>query len=118
MRLRQRPLLNVTRRRPMRECMDASLATRGPRAPTRSSLRRRLARRTGLLVGMVGLVVFWSAAGAVSAEGDNNGGGKATSVTPAEGCPGDVVTLKGSGFSPSHRNFGEWNTKNTPRQKS
>src|SRR5207237_215288 len=100
----------------MRERMDASLGTKGPRAPTRESLRRRLARRMSLLVAAVGLLAFCSA-GAAWGNNNTGGGGKATSVTPAEGCPGDVVTLTGTGFSTSGRNALEWSDEAATREQ-
>jgi hypothetical protein len=42
--------------------------------------------------------------------GDEQANGKPTSVTPAKGCPGDVVTFQGTGFeTDGSRNRVRWN---------
>src|SRR4029077_1577675 len=82
----------------MRERREASLGTDGAR-----TLRRRLTRRMSLLVTGVGMFVFLAVAQAATAA-------TVTSVTPAEGCPGEIITFHGTGFntSPGSRNNVKW----------
>src|ERR1700731_4879063 len=82
----------------MRECREASQGTKAQRA-----LGRRLARRMSLLVG-VGMMVLFGTAQAASAS-------NVTSVTPAEACPGEVVTFNGTGFPTGSRPETRWNDK-------
>src|SRR5438445_745513 len=82
------------RRRRMCERMEAWMGAR-------RTARRRFARHVGSLIGVsmlmalgVAPAVAWGDGG-----GDEQAKGKPTSVTPAEGCPGDVVTFHGTGFA-------------------
>src|SRR5207249_10812822 len=65
-----------------------------------------------LFAGVASLVALAGAAQVASAA-------TVTSVTPAEGCPGDVVTFHGTGFktSPGSRPNGIWNDETGIREQ-
>lgn len=74
----------------------------GVYGPGYAAKRPRFATRVGRLVG-VGMLVFFATTQAASAA-------TVSSVTPAEGCPGDVVTFHGSGFKTGgSRPSADWN---------
>src|ERR1700676_5304413 len=77
--------------------------------------KRRLTGRMRLMIAVLGMfVIFGAQAVAASA----NGGGssaKVTKVTPNSGCPGEKVTVEGSGFK-SYVD-GEWDDQSFPYEQ-
>src|SRR5438445_224983 len=80
----------------MRVRTDASLGTKGPRAPTRRSLRRRW--RTGVLVGAFGLLALFSGAQAAAASTRPTGTPVVITGTSNNHCAGEALTIVGTGF--------------------
>src|SRR5438552_1198671 len=89
----------------MRERMDAWMGTRASRTQ-----KRRVTRYMSLLVGVFMLVFFSAAQGAFA--------GKALTISPPEGCPGDIVTFTGTGFNTGagSRPKIEWTDNGTKEQ--
>jgi hypothetical protein len=88
---------------------------RGEMRPGAAHRRRGGTRRLGLMTLALGLLGCLGAASAGSAWAAPPGP-NVTSVTPASGCPGDIVTLKGTGFKIGQRGSITWTDKGVEEQ--